>query len=448
MFCRVMFLILPSDFCFRFIIIKPCFMFALLDCNNFFVSCERALNPALENKPVVVLSNNDGCVVSRSNEAKSLGVPMGAPVFKYRDLFNLHQVECFSAKFEYYNFKSQQVSAIARQYSPNYEIYSIDELFLDFHGFKYFDLEEYSQNIKQRILLETNIPVSIGIAPTKTLAKLANRIAKKYPEKLNGVYILDSPDKIEKALKWLDIEDVWGIGRRLGVKMRDYGVNKAFDLFQKPEIWIRKMMGINGVRMLNELKGIKQLELDTPAKKQSIATTRSFMDMISEKEILRERIETFSFSCAEKLRKQASCCKMITVFVRTNRFRKDLPEYRNGLSLVLPNPSSSSIVLAKAANVIFDAIYKEGFHYKKAGVIVSDFVLEDERLINLFEKDVEEKHLPIMKTMDFLNKKYGKDKIRLASQNGKPTYERKLLSAEYEEFLKHNTLPEANFRFH
>ena len=423
-------------------------MFALLDCNNFFVSCERVLDPTLEKVPVVVLSNNDGCVVSRSNEAKDLGIPMGAPVFKYKEMFSHNGVKCFSAKFEFYNFKSQQVSSIAQKYSPNYEIYSIDELFLDFHGFKYFDLKDYSIKIKQNILKETQIPVSIGIAPTKTLAKLANRIAKKYPEKFEGVYILDTPDKIEKALKWLDIEDVWGIGRRLGVKMRDFGVNKAWDLLQKPDFWVKKMMGINGIRMVNELKGVKQLELDSPSKKQSIATTRSFMEMISDKEILRERVETFAFSCAEKLRKQNSCCKIITVFLRTNRFRKDLPEYKNGFSVVLPNPSSSSIVLAKAANAIFEAIFKDGFQYKKAGVIVSDFVPEDERLINLFEKDVEEKHLPIMKTMDFLNKKYGKDKIRLASQNGKPTYERKLLSKEYEEFLKHNTLPEANFRFH
>ena len=423
-------------------------MFALLDCNNFFVSCERVLDPSLQEVPVVVLSNNDGCVVSRSNEAKALGIPMGAPVFKYRDLFEQHGVKCFSAKFEYYNFKSQQVSAIASEFSPNFEIYSIDELFLDFHGFKYFNLEEYSQNIKDLILQKTKIPVSIGIAPTKTLAKVANRIAKKYPEKFQGGCTLDTPEKIEKALQWLEIGDVWGIGRRLGNKMKDAGVYKAADLLKKPEIWVRKLMGIHGVRMINELKGIKQLELEQPSPKQSIATTRSFMEMISDKEMLRERVETFAFSCAEKLRKQNSCCKVISVFLQTNRFRKDLPEYKNGFSVVLPNPSSSSIVLSKAANAIFEAIYKDGFLYKKAGVMVSDFVPENQRLINIFEEDVENKHLPIMKAMDALNKKYGKNKIRLASQNGKPTYERKLLSKEYEEFLKSNTLPEANFRFH
>lgn len=423
-------------------------MFALLDCNNFFVSCERTLDPSLKGKPVVVLSNNDGCVVSRSNEAKALGIPMGAPVFKYKSLFLQHDVKSFSAKFELYNFRSQQVMKIAASFAPDYEIYSIDELFLDFHGFQYFDLINYSQQIRKNILEESQIPVSIGIAPTKTLAKIANRIAKKYSDKFNGVYQLDTAVKIEKALKWLDIEDVWGIGRKLGTKMRDAGVNKAWDLLQKPEMWVRKLMGIHGVRMINELKGVPQLELDAPSQKKSIAATRSFMEMITEKEKLRERVETFAFSCAEKLRKQNSCCKVITVFVQTNRFRKELGEYRNGFSLVLPNPSNSSIVLAKAANTIFEAIYKEGFHYKKAGVIVSDFVPENERLISLFEKDLEAKHLPIMRAMDFLNRKYGKDKIRLGSQNGRPTYERQQLSPEYEEFLKNNTLPEASFRFH
>lgn len=423
-------------------------MFALLDCNNFFVSCERTLDPHLEGKPVVVLSNNDGCVISRSNEAKALGIPMGAPVFKYKELFAAHDVKSFSAKFELYNYRSQQVMKIASSFAPEHEIYSIDELFLDFHGFTYYHLLDYSQYIRKRILQETQIPVSIGIAPTKTLAKVANRIAKKFPERCQGVYLLDTPNKIEKALHWLDIEDVWGIGRRLGVKMRDAGVNKAWDLLQKPDLWVKKIMGIHGIRMIHELKGIPQLGLEAPSSKKSIATTRSFMEMIVDKELLRERIETFTFSCAEKLRQQKSCCKMITVFIRTHRFRKDLGEYTKGLSMVLPNPTNSSIILAKAANTIFESIYREGFYYKKAGVIVSDFVPENERLINLFEEDLQAKHLPIMKAIDGLNKKYGKNKIRLASQNGTPTYERKQLSPEYENFLKNNTLPEASFRFH
>lgn len=424
-------------------------MYALLDCNNFFVSCERALDPQLKNQPVVVLSNNDGCVVSRSNEAKALGIPMGAPAFKYKSLFAEHNVRVFSAKFELYNFYSQKVMSIAKSYVMDYEVYSIDELFLDFHGFKYINLLDYCTTIRKHINDEQNIPVSIGIAPTKTLCKVANHIVKKntdiYPD---GVCILDSKEKIETVLKNFEIGDIWGIGHRLNAKMQDYGVFTAWDLLQKPEIWIRKIMGIHGVRTINELKGFPQLELDAPSSKKSIMVSRSFMQMITKKEELAERVETFAIYCAEKLRKQNSCCKVLSVFVQTNRFRKELGEYKNGFSVVLPNPSSSSIVLAKYANSIFEAIYKDGFHYKKAGVMVSDFVPDNERLINLFEKDVDDKHIPIMKTIDKLNKKYGKDKIRLGGMSGENTYGRAALTPEYEEFLKNNILPEANYRFH
>jgi len=423
-------------------------MYALVDCNNFFVSCERTLDPDLEGKPVVVLSNNDGCVVSRSKEAKDLGIPMAAPAFKYKELFQKHDVKSFSAKFELYNYKSQQVINIAKSYVLDYEVYSIDELFLDLTGFKYIDMYEYCSKIKKEIDEKENIPVSIGIAPTKTLCKVANRIVKEFPDNFNGVYILDTPEKIEKALKWLNIGDVWGIGRRLAVKMNDSGVHKAWDLLQKPEIWVRKIMGIHGVRMINELKGIRQLELDAPSPKKSIAVTRSFMQMLTKKEEVRERVETFGMYCSERLRKQNTCCKMITVFVQTNRFRKDLPEYRNAMTRILSNPTNSSILLGRVVNELFEAIYRDGFHYKRAGVIVNDFVPEDQRQISLFEEDIQNQHLPVMKAMDAMNRKYGKDKVRLGSMSGENTFGRAKLSPEYEAFLKNNTLPEANFRFH
>ncbi|MGN7865411.1 Y-family DNA polymerase [Chryseobacterium sp. 22458] len=423
-------------------------MYALVDCNNFFVSCERTLDSSLEGKPVVVLSNNDGCVVSRSKEAKDLGIPMAAPAFKYKELFQKHDVKSFSAKFELYNYKSQQVINIARSYVLDHEVYSIDELFLDLTGFKYIDINEYCVRIKEEIREKENIPVSIGIAPTKTLCKVANRIVKEFPEKFNGVYILDTPEKIEKALKWLPIGDIWGIGRRLAAKMHDSGVYKAWDLLQKPEMWVRKIMGIHGVRMINELKGIRQLELDTPSPKKSIAVTRSFMQMLTKKEEVRERVETFGMYCSERLRKQNTCCKMITVFVQTNRFRKDLPEYRNAVTQILPNPTNSSILIGRVVNELFEAVYKEGFHYKRAGVMVNDFVPEDQRQISLFEEDIQNQHLPVMKAMDAMNRKYGKDKVRLGSMSGENTFGRARLSPEYEAFLKNNTLPEANFRFH
>jgi len=406
------------------------------------------IDSTLENKPVMVLSNNDGCVVSRSKEAKDLGIPMAAPAFKYKELFKEHDVKSFSAKFELYNFKSQQVIRIAKSYVVEHEVYSIDELFLNLTGFKYININQYCNEIRDRIKAEANIPVSIGIAPTKTLCKVANRIVKDFPEQCNGVYMLDTPEKIEKALKWLNIGDVWGIGRRLSAKMHDNGVHKACDLLQKPEMWVRKIMGIHGIRMINELKGIRQLELDSPSPKKSIAVTRSFMEMLTKKEDVRERVETFGMYCSERLRKQNTCCKMVTVFVQTNRFRKDLPEYRNAITQILPNPTNSSILIGRVVNELFETIYKEGFHYKKAGVIVNDFVPEDQRLINLFEEDTQSQHLPVMKAMDAMNKKFGKDKVRLGSMSGKNTFGRKQISPEYEEFLKNNTLTEANFRFH
>ena len=425
-------------------------MYALVDCNNFFVSCERTLDPDLEGKPVVVLSNNDGCVVSRSKEAQDLGIPMAAPAFKYKELFKEHDVKSFSAKFELYNFKSQEVIGVATSYvdEKDFEVYSIDELFLDLTSFKYVNLYDYCLKIKNEIKEKVHIPVSVGIAPTKTLCKVANRIVKKYTDQFEGVYILDTPEKIEKALKWLPIGDVWGIGRRLAAKMHDNGVYKAWDLLQKPEMWVRKIMGIHGVRMINELKGIRQLELDTPSPKKSIAVTRSFMEMLTKKEEVRERVETFGMYCSERLRKQNTCCKMITVFVQTNRFRKDLPEYRNAMTQILPNSTNSSILIGRVVNELFEAIYREGFHYKRAGVIVNDFVPENERLINLFEEDTQNQHLPVMKAMDAMNRKFGKDKVRLGSMSGENTFGRAKLSPEYEAFLKNNTLPEANFRFH
>ncbi|MET3535414.1 DNA polymerase V [Chryseobacterium limigenitum] len=408
------------------------------------------MDPSLENKPVVVLSNNDGCVVSRSKEAKDLGIPMAAPAFKYKELFRKYDVKSFSAKFELYNFKSQQVIGVATSYvdKTDFEVYSIDELFLDLTSFKYINLYDYCLEIRNDIHKNVNIPVSIGIAPTKTLCKVANRIVKDFPEKFNGVYSMDTPEKIEKALKWLNIGDVWGIGRKLTAKMNDSGVYKAWDLLQKPEMWVRKVMGIHGVRMINELKGIRQLELDSPSPKKSIAVTRSFMEMLTKKEEVRERVETFGMYCSERLRKQNTCCKMVTVFVQTNRFRKDLPEYRNGMTKILPNPTNSSIIIGRVVNELFEAVFKEGFHYKKAGVIVNDFVPEDQRLINLFEEDTQNQHLPVMKAMDAMNKKYGKDKVRLGSMSGENTFGRAQLSPEYEAFLKNNTLTEANFRFH
>lgn len=247
-------------------------MLALIDCNNFFVSCERTLNPQLQNRPVVVLSNNDGCVISRSVEAKELGIPMGAPAYKFQKVFHANGVEILSAKFELYNFRSQEVMQLAAQHSADVEIYNIDEFFLDLNGFdKYLNLTDHCISLQKLILKKVNIPVSIGLAPTKTLAKLANKLAKKSSE--GHIYALDSPESIEKALKQVELKDIWGIGRRYAVKFSDKGVHTAYDFIQMPLMWIQKQMGVLGVRMYYELKGIKQLELERAKPKKSIGVT-------------------------------------------------------------------------------------------------------------------------------------------------------------------------------
>jgi DNA polymerase V len=395
---------------------KTIVMFALIDCNNFYASCERVFRPELNGKPVVVLSNNDGCVIARSNEAKSVGIPMGAVAFEYEKFFTENNVHVFSANFALYGDMSQRVMQILEEYSPEIEIYSIDEAFLKLTGFEYFDLQEYSKTIRDKVLKWTGIPVSIGIAPTKALAKVANRIAKKFPERTQNVYVIDNNDKKVKALKWLKIEDVWGIGYQNAKKMATVNVKTAFDFTQLDNQWLKKNMGIVGLRLQQDLLGIPTLDLEIVQAKKNIATTRSFETNLTEIEQVSERITTFAVVCAEKLRKQKSCCGSLMVFVRSNRHRKDLPEYSRSIVLKLPFPTNSSIELAKFANVALQMIFKKGYSYKKAGVIVQDFTPENNLQKTLFENR-NERHVPLMLAIDKLNGTYGQQKIRLASQD-------------------------------
>ena len=237
-------------------------MFALIDCNNFYVSCERVFNPALERKPVVVLSNNDGCAISRSNEAKALRIPMGAPAFKFEKTFKEYNVEVFSSNFPLYGDMSSRVMSILSKFTPNIEIYSIDEAFLKFEGFDKYDLESYCENIKNIVLKWTGIPISVGIAPTKALAKVANRIAKKFPNKTKGVYLINSEEKRIKALKWLKIQDVWGIGFRHAERLRSININTAYDFINLEDNWVRKNMSVVGLRLKKELEGKSVLDLE------------------------------------------------------------------------------------------------------------------------------------------------------------------------------------------
>lgn len=391
-------------------------MFALVDCNNFYASCERVFRPDLNSKPIVVLSNNDGCVIARSNEAKTIGIPMGAPAFKYQTLFNQHKVNVFSANFALYGDLSMRVMNMLSTYCPEIEIYSIDEAFLDFSGYDYHDLTKLGKEIVTNVHKCTGIPVSIGFAETKTLAKAANRVAKKYPRQTSGVHFIDNDEKRIKALKWLKVEDIWGIGRQLSKKLNSIGVNTAYEFTQLPDDYVRYKMSIVELRLKNELSGTSILAIEKKQAKKNIATTRSFEKNYTTFEELGERIVTFSVTCAEKLRRQKSCCTSLMVFIHTNGFRKEMPQYSRNIVMKLPFATNSGIEIAKFALQGLKKIYKEGYLYKKAGIIVMDFCPENEVQHSLFENS-NPKHKILMKAMDSINTRIGQQKIKLGSQD-------------------------------
>ena len=396
-------------------------MFALVDCNNFYASCERVFCPALRKQPMVVLSNNDGCVVARSNEAKALGIPMGAPAFEYGALFARHAVAVLSANFALYGDMSGRVMSILEDFAPDSEIYSIDEIFLDFRGCALDGMRQKGYAMRERVAHWTGIPVSVGMAPTKSLAKLANRIAKKYPAKTGGVCLLQTEAQRLKALEWLPVEDVWGIGRQHACRLRALGIASALDFVRMDSAWIKKNMSVVGLRLQKDLQGVPTLDLDIAQPKKSIATTRSFEKNYTDLDDLRERVVTFAVSCAEKLRQQHSCCQSILVFIHTNRHRDDLPQYRAHIVLPLPFATNSAIELARFAVQALEKIFKKGFQYKKAGVVVQDFVPEDAWQTSLFaNRDV--RHIRLMQAVDNLNARYGQQKVKLAGQDLKRTW--------------------------
>lgn len=412
-------------------------MFALIDCNNFYASCERLFRPDLNGKPVVVLSNNDGCVIARSNEAKAFGVPMGIPAFKLEKEFKQFNIQVFSANFALYGDMSNRVMSILTEYTPEIEIYSIDEAFLKLDGFDLFNLQAYGEEIQKKVHKWTGIPISVGIAPTKALAKLANRIAKKFPDKTKSTYIIDSEEKRIKALKWLAVEDIWGIGRQHSKRLHQTNVRTAYDFTMLSDTWVQQNFSIVGLRLKKDLEGIKTLDLEEVQAKKSIATTRTFEKNYTEYQDLKERVISFAVACSEKLRKQNSCCNAVMVFVNSNAHRKDLPQYNRSMSIKLPFPTNSSIEIAKFANAILKMLFKDGFYYKKAGVIVMDFTAENNSQLNLFDNS-NPKHAPLMKAMDAINMAFGQQKIKLAAQDIKRLWKMKQekLSPRYTTNLK------------
>lgn len=390
-------------------------MFGLIDCNNFYASCERVFNPLLNGRPVVVLSNNDGCVIARSAEAKALGIPMGEPAYKLKALIEANQVAVFSSNYVLYGDMSHRVMNTIAQFAPDMEIYSIDEAFLLFDGFDNINLKEHGEKIVRATTRNTGIPVSLGIAPTKTLAKLANRFAKKYKD-YNGVCVIDTDEKREKALKLTAIGDVWGIGRQYAKKLEYYSIRTAWDFTQRSKSWVRHTMGVVGERTWLELKGTPCIEMDKTTTKKSICTSRSFGERLTELSPISEAVSNFAASCAEKLRKQHSLASVIMVFIQTNPNATNLPQHCKQVVLQLPVPTNDTSELIRFALRGLKTIFAEGYQFKKAGVIVSELVPERPLQGDLFDTRNRDKFNKVMTVMDSLNASYGKQKVKIAAQ--------------------------------
>ena len=395
-------------------------MYALVDCNNFYASCERVFQPKFNGKPVAILSNNDGCVISRSNEAKAIGIPMGAPAFQIKDLVKDKNVKLFSSNYALYGDLSNRVMKILEQFTPNLEIYSIDEAFLNFDGLDVSDYHNYGLQMKNRVQKWTGIPVCIGFAPTKALSKVANKIAKKFQDRTQGVYVIDSDEKRIRALKWTKIEDVWGIGHRTVKKARIRNILTALDFIQpNHEAWIKKEMGVIGLRLKYELEGKSVLDLEPVVdQKKSISTTRSFPKQIADFDLLRERVATFAAVCAEKLRKQNSCCHTIIVMLVIDKHTVETSRYYFNMAITLPFATNSTLTISNTAIDMLKKLHKgnENIKFKKAGVVVTELIDENRKQLQLFDEE-NPKHLALMKAMDHLNKKIGDTKVKMATQN-------------------------------
>ena len=388
-------------------------MIALVDCNNFYASCERVFQPHLENKPIVVLSNNDGCVIARSNESKALGVKMGAPAFQMKEIFDKNNVHVFSSNFALYGDLSKRVMTILQGEAPQIEIYSIDEAFLDFTGI--IDKKKQAVDLRNKVKKWTGIPVSVGLAPTKTLAKIANHVAKKHTK--HGVFVLDNNRLIIKVLKRIPVGDVWGVGRRYAEFLSSKGIYTAYDLTLKNDHWVKRNLSINGLRMVKELKGIPCYALESStSRKKNICTSRSFGRKVKDFDELKEAVASYATGCAMKLRKEKSLAFKVMVFLTTNPFNTSESQYRASQKIMLDVPTNDGVEITKVAISALKKIYKSGFIYKKAGVIVSEIVPDYSRQLSLFDNRDVNKQKKLMDVMDKLNTQMGRDKVRLAVQ--------------------------------
>jgi Nucleotidyltransferase/DNA polymerase involved in DNA repair len=391
-------------------------MYALCDGNNFFVSCERVFDSSLEGKPVIVLSNNDGCAISRSNEAKALGIKMGANFFEIEELVRRHNVQVFSTNFVLYADMSIRMKSMLSRFCPKVEDYSIDEAFLDFTGFDNVNLREHCLKMAQSVKQGVGIPVSVGVAPTKTLAKVANKFAKKFAG-YKSVCVIDSEEKRIKALQKTEIGDVWGIGRRHTKRLSAMDIKTAYDFTQLPCAWVRKNMTVVGEKTWRELLGEPCIEMEAiQPDKQSIMVSRSFGKMIQECDVILEALSNYASMASAKLRKQKSCAKSLLVFIDTNPFREDLEQYSRHIIMRFPVATNSNMEIIKYVDEGLKKIFHPGYWYKKAGVMLMDICSQDVIQGNIWDKVDRKKHSRLMEVLDRTNDRYGRNALKLAVQ--------------------------------
>ena len=393
-------------------------MLLLIINNNCYVSCERVFRPDLKDKPVVVLSNNDGCVVARSNEAKKMGIKAGTPYFQLAEQFPNQKIVVFSSNYELYGELTSRVVSIIRKEAPTYFRYSIDECFVYLDGMEKIDLKAWGEELHKKIKRNVGMPVSIGLAPNKTLAKMASHFAKKY-QGYRHCCMIDSDEKRIKALKLYPIDEVWGIGRRYAARLEALGVKTAYDFAEHNQTWVKATFNnIVIERTWRELNGEDCVPNEEMAKKKSICTSRSFNGMITDLDGLRTHVSNYAARCAEKLRQQGTVASIVGVFLNTNAFREDLPQYWNFQEMRLVTPSSSTITIVKAANEVLQKLYRQGYHYKKAGVIVMGIGPNSPIQQDLFDINAEqfEKMKRLDAVIDRINKVNGTETIVLGSQ--------------------------------
>ena len=383
---------------------------ALIDCNSFYVSCERLFNPKIQNVPVVVLSNNDGCVISRSTEAKKLGIRMGEPYFKVKDLVKKNNVQIFSSNYALYGDLSRRVMKVLKGFTDKIEIYSIDEAFLDLSHIKDEQVEEYGKQIRERVLKWTGIPTSVGISNTKTLSKVANHVAKK-----NKAGVIFLKENIDNILKNFDIADVWGVGKQLSKLYIKNGIKNAYELKNISNTWVKKSTNVLGAKTVMELRGISCIDLETEeSKRKSCCVSRSFGKKVESLDKLKESITTHCLNAAEKIRTDKQTTRAVTIFIRTSPFDKNRKYYSNSITIELPVATNNSIELVKTAISGLKKIYKYGYFYQKAGIILSKLRDASEKELNLLAPILENKSKPLMRAIDFTNAKYGRNAISIA----------------------------------